>query len=264
LISNKNIIITRFLRLQHFIILPFPSGDTGKKRTVPRILLIDDDRHIAEVVEFILVEQGFEFVHSPDGDAGLAEFRRRHPDLILLDLKLPGLSGLDLFSNFRREGPEVPVIMLTSLGDEVDRVIGLELGADDYVTKPFSPRELAARVRAVLRRATRNSIPRERKLGPLEIAPDSLAVKLDGIPLDLTVLEFRLLENLCRYPARVFSREALIDRIYPDPGAVTDRSIDTAVKKIRAKFRAARPGFDPIETVYGEGYRLNRRLEETG
>ena len=131
------------------------------------ILLIDDDRHIAEVVEYVLKENGFNFSHAADGDSGLDLFRRRRPALVLLDLKLPGISGLDLFRRFRELAPEVPVIMLTSLGEEVDRVIGLELGADDYITKPFSTREMAARVRAVLRRSAGDQGRDRRRLGPL-------------------------------------------------------------------------------------------------
>ncbi len=226
------------------------------------ILLIDDDRHIAEVVEYVLKENGFAFSHALSGDSGLELFRRRRPALVLLDLKLPGISGLDLFRRFRELAPEVPVIMLTSLGEEVDRVLGLELGADDYVTKPFSPRELAARVRAVLRRSAGDREHDRRLLGPLEIAPASMTARLDGKRLDLTALEFRFLETLTRYPARIFSRQTLLERLYPESAAVGDRSVDTTVKKIRAKFRALRPDLDPVETVYGEGYRLHRRLGE--
>lgn len=226
------------------------------------ILLIDDDRHITEVVEYVLKENGFAFSSAPDGDSGLELFRRRRPALVLLDLKLPGISGLDLFRRFRELAPEAPVIMLTSLGEEVDRVLGLELGADDYITKPFSPRELAARVRAVLRRSAGDQGRERRRLGPLEVVPESMTARLDGKRLDLTALEFRLLETLTRYPARIFSRQSLLDRLYPDSAAVSDRSIDSTVKKIRSKFRARRPDLDPVETVYGEGYRLHRRLGE--
>ncbi len=226
------------------------------------ILLIDDDRHITEVVEYVLQENGFAFSSAPDGDSGLELFRRRRPALVLLDLKLPGISGLDLFRRFRELTPEIPVIMLTSLGEEVDRVLGLELGADDYITKPFSPRELAARVRAVLRRSAGDQGRDRRRLGPLEVVPESMTARLDGHRLDLTALEFRLLETLTRYPARIFSRQSLLDRLYPDSAAVGDRSVDSTVKKIRSKFRARRPDLDPIETVYGEGYRLHRRLGE--
>lgn len=226
------------------------------------ILLIDDDPHIADVVEYAMREHGFAVRIAGDGDRGLREFTARRPHLVLLDLKLPGTWGMDLVGRFRELDPGIPIIILTSLGDEVDRVLGLEMGADDYVTKPFSPRELAARARAVLRRSRTPSLPSRRiRLGDLDIDSATLVVRWRGEEIPLSSLEFRLLETLARFPARVFSRERLIEKLYQDPIAISDRCVDTSVKRIRTKFRAAGFEADPIETVYGEGYRLNRRLE---
>jgi len=229
-----------------------------------RVLVVEDEQNIADVVEFALRENGFEVVTSSDGDAGLAAFRARQPALVILDLQLPGLHGLDLLRKLREERATAPVIILTSRTDETDRVTGLELGADDYVTKPFSPRELVARVRAVLRRAGRpldGAAPIE--VGPLTINPDSFTVTYLGRELAFSRNEFRLLERLTRHPARVYGRDALIDAIHDgDDGAVTDRSVDAQVKRIRSKFKAVPGAVDPVESVYGIGYRLSRRLEE--
>ncbi|HOO78216.1 MAG TPA: response regulator transcription factor [bacterium] len=226
------------------------------------ILLIDDDPHIADVVEYAMREHGFTVRIAGDGDRGLREFTTLRPQLVLLDLKLPGTWGMDLVGRFRELDPGIPIIILTSLGDEVDRVLGLEMGADDYVTKPFSPRELAARARAVLRRSRNHSrLSRRILVGDLEIDSETLVARCRGEEVPLSSLEFRLLETLARFPARVFSRERLIEKIYQDPVAISDRCVDTSVRRIRTKFRAAGSEADPIETVYGEGYRLNRRLE---
>ena len=232
--------------------------------TPKRILLVDDERHIADVVEYILKEHSFEVVIAADGDAGLRRFTDAAPDLVLLDLNLPGMSGLDLFREMRRLRPSVPVVMLTSRAEEIDRVLGLELGADDYVTKPFSPRELAARVRAVLRRTER---PAEEKAsarfahGPLVLDGEALTLTYFGIDLSLTRAEFKFMECLVRFPARVFTREMLIDRIYDGEHVVTDRSIDAYVKRLRHKFAEVRSRVDPITTVHGLGYKLNHALE---
>ena len=227
-----------------------------------RILLIDDEQHILDVVEYVLKENGFVIVAALDGDTALGLFRNDRPDLVVLDLNLPGLSGLDLFREMKRLDPAVPIIMLTSRSDEVDRILGLEIGADDYVTKPFSPRELAARVRAVLRR-TKNregsagSILRH---GPFTIDPGAYILTYFGQRVLLTRQEFRLIEPLVRYPARVFTRENLMERIYQGMSFVTDRSIDACVKRIRRKLNQVHPSLDPIQTVYGIGYKLNQEL----
>lgn len=229
-----------------------------------RILVVDDEQHIVDVVEYILQENAFEVLTAQDGETGLIRFQNERPDLVVLDLTLPGMSGLDLFGMLRKIRPEVPVIMLTSRNEEIDRVLGLELGADDYVTKPFSTRELAARVKTVLRRANgREAIQQNSILvhGPIEVDRVSFTVKYFGELLKLTRSEFRLTECLVRYPARVFTRDALIDTIYDEEHVVTDRSIDAYVKRVRKKFAEVQPGVNPIETVHGLGYKLNQDVE---
>jgi DNA-binding response OmpR family regulator len=231
-----------------------------------RILLVDDEQHIADVVVYVLEDNAFEVVAALDGDTGLTRFKETRPDLVILDINLPGMSGFDLFREMRALRSDAPVIMLTSRGDELDRILGLELGADDYVTKPFSPRELVARVRAVLRRT--GGDPGEQKPdtelahGPLRLDSTKLTVTYYGKRLTLTRAEFRLLECLVRYPARVFTRDVLIDRIHDEQHVVTDRSIDATVKRVRKKCSEIRAAVNPIETVHGLGYKLNQALEE--
>jgi len=229
-----------------------------------RILLVDDEQHIVDVVVYILEENGFEVVAALDGDSGLRLFAEEEPDLVILDLALPGIPGLELFREMRKVRPGVPVIMLTSRSDEIDRVLGLELGADDYVTKPFSTRELAARVKAVLRRSEHDAPERPGAVlthGPVEVDPESFAVRYFGQPVQLTRAEFKLVESLVRYPARVFTRDTLIDRIYDGEHVVTDRSIDAYIKRLRKKFADIRADIDPFETVHGLGYKLNQKVE---
>lgn len=230
-----------------------------------RILLVDDEQHIADVVEYILRENAFDVVVAADGDAGLRKFTVCIPDLVLLDLNLPGMSGLDLFREMRRLRSAVPVVMLTSRAEEIDRVVGLELGADDYVTKPFSPRELAARVRAVLRRSERPAAgDRDSSRlahGPFTLDGEAHTLAYFGEDLPLTRAEFKFMECLVRFPARVFTREMLIDRLYDGEHVVTDRSIDAYVKRLRRKFAEVRRHIDPITTVHGLGYKLNHAIE---
>jgi len=228
------------------------------------ILLVDDEQHIVDVVEYILKENGFDVTAAPDGDAGLRTFTGNNPDLVILDLNLPGLSGLDLFHEMRRRRPSVPVAMLTSRAAEIDREVGLELGADDYVTKPFSPRELAARVRAVLRRTDRPPAevrPNRVAHGPIELDAEAFSLSYFGKDVPLTRSEFKFVECLVRFPARVFTRDMLIDRIYDGEHVVTDRSIDAYVKRLRRKFTEIRRHVDPITTVHGLGYKLNHNIE---
>ena len=201
-----------------------------------RILLVDDEQHIVDVVVYVLEENAFEVVTALDGDVALQRFEASAPDLVLLDLNLPGMSGLDLFREIRRRRPDLPVVMLTSRADEIDRVVGLELGADDYVTKPFSPRELVARVKAVLRRADRRpgeAVSSRLAFGPLILDPEAFSLSYFGKSVPLTRAEFRFMECLVRHPAQVFTRDTLIDRIYDGDHAVTDRSIDAYVKRLR-------------------------------
>ena len=242
------------------------NGRRGKPQPVKgkRILVVDDEQHIVDVVVYILEENAFDAVVALDGDAGLRKFSDSRPDLVILDLTLPGMSGLDLFREMRRLRPDVPVVMLTSRAEEIDRVLGLELGADDYVTKPFSPRELAARVKAVLRRTDRPPADAGATRlwhGPIQLDCSAYSVSCFGRDVPLTVVEFKFMECLLRFPAQVFTRDMLMDRIHDGEHFVTDRSIDAYVKRLRKKFADVRPGFDPIETVHGLGYKLHRNLE---
>jgi len=228
------------------------------------ILLIDDEPHIADVVVYVLEENGFKTATALSGEAGLRAFRAKRPDLVVLDLNLPGISGLDLFQQIKKIDPAIPVIMLTAKAEEVDRVLGLEIGADDYVTKPFSPRELAARVRAVLRRANGpgKAAAGIIRHGPFAVDSPSYILSYFRKRIMLSRPEFRLLESLIRFPARVFTRENLMEIIYQGETFVADRSIDAHVKRIRRKLSEVRSDLDPIQTVYGIGYKLNQEIEE--
>jgi DNA-binding response OmpR family regulator len=228
------------------------------------ILLVDDEPRVAATLVYTVEAAGFKVVTALDGDAGLRLFTQHSPDLVLLDLNLPGISGLDLLREMRRRRPQVPIIMLTARAEEMDRVVGLEVGADDYVTKPFSPREVAARVRAVLRRTEKpaETTPATAlRYGPLRLDAEAFHLTCSGQPVVLTRQEFRLLEALVRHPARVFTRDTLMDLIYDGENVVSDRSIDAYVKRLRKKFTDLRSSVDPIQTVYGVGYKLNQDLE---
>ncbi len=222
------------------------------------ILIVEDERDIADVIAFVLEQDGFSTTVASDGDMALDSFRAQHPDLVVLDLSLPGICGLELFHSFRREAPDIPIIITTSRTEEADRISGLEMGADDYVTKPFSARELAARVRAVLRRLDRpvNSASTVLRAGDIMVDAEQLRVECCGIPVVLSYQELKLLACLMRHPARIYTRDVLIDLIYDGDAIVTDRTVDAQVKRIRHKFGELNPPHDPIQTVYGMGYKL--------
>ncbi|MCS6914271.1 MAG: response regulator transcription factor [Myxococcales bacterium] len=221
---------------------------------MPRVLIVEDERAIAESLEFALRRDGFEVAFAPTLRA--AEAQLDSADLIVLDLMLPDGSGFDLLSRLRGSERRVPVIILTSRDEEADRVAGLEGGADDYVIKPFSPREVVARIRAVLRRAQPPRRLPASAAGRLSIDAGTRRCTYDGTPLDLTRTEFDLLHALASAPDRVFTRQQLIERIFGEGYAVTDRTIDAHIKALRRKLSAA--GGDPelIETERGVGYRL--------
>jgi DNA-binding response OmpR family regulator len=228
------------------------------------ILLIDDAEHIADAIEYTLEEHGFKVLTASDAAGGLRKFRAARPQLVLLDLNLPDMSGLEVFLELKRIDRSLPVIMLTARVEEADRVLGLELGADDYITKPFSVRELAARVKVVLRRAEAPTQSSTIERGPLRIMPEEYQLSFHGQALKATRAEFDLLKTLAAHPAQVFSRDALIRAIYDDQHPVTDRSIDACVKRLRKKLLAIDAAIDPIETIYGVGYKLNQELREAG
>jgi two-component system, OmpR family, response regulator len=220
------------------------------------ILVIDDDPHIREIVDFSLTKAGFKVVQAEDGKAGLSVFEQIRPDLVVLDILMPEMDGTEVCKKIRAEN-DVPIVFLTSVDDEIDRIIGLEMGGDDYVTKPFSPRELVARVKAVLRRTSqpkKEDTPTSMGFGHITLDLDRYKAFWDGSEIQLTVTEFRILQALLSYPGKVYSRDELMERAYPDGSIVTDRTIDSHVKRIRRKFEEV--GGCPIDTVHGIGYRV--------
>ena len=222
-----------------------------------RVLLIEDDRDIVELVRYNLEREGFQVAAAMDGASGLAQIRKTPPDILLLDLMLPKLSGLDICKEIRRDTSlnRLPILMLTARGEEADRVVGLEMGADDYVTKPFSPRELGARVKALLRRTEPTNEPRRViEARGLSIDPSSYRVARDGKPVTLSTLEFRLLYYLATRPNRVFTRDQLLDAVWGTERFVTPRSVDVYIRRLREKVEsdADHPAF--LKTVRGAGY----------
>jgi two-component system alkaline phosphatase synthesis response regulator PhoP len=231
------------------------------------ILIVDDEARIVKLVRDYLERAGFDVLEARDGETALTLARVEQPDLIVLDLMLPGVDGLDVCRRLRRESG-VPIIMLTARVEEADRVVGLELGADDYVTKPFSPRELVARVRATLRRANGEVGPASiLRAGEVELDTESLTATVAGEPLDLTPTEFQLLAVLVRQPGRIFRREQLLEAVHGFAFDGYDRSIDSHIKNLRRKLALSlsngleagprQPGY--IQTVYGVGYRFTER-----
>ncbi len=223
---------------------------TGK-----RVLVVDDDLKTVELVKLYLNRDGYRVLTASDGLAALQLAREGHPDLIVLDLMLPGMDGLEVCRTLRQES-EVPIIMLTARTTDEDKLAGLGLGADDYVTKPFSPRELAARVRAVLRRLPGERLPDVLKHGDLIIDFLKHEATLDSRPLDLTSVEFKLLGTLAREPGRVFSRAQLVEKVLGYDFEGFDRTIDVHILNLRRKLEpdAGHPKY--IKTVYGAGYKF--------
>ena len=224
-----------------------------------RVLLVDDDPHIRQLLAFAFDKAGFAVAEAGDGEAALAEVARVVPDLVVLDINMPRLDGLEVCRRLRSQG-EVPVLFLSSRDDEFDRVLGIELGADDYVTKPFSPREVVARANAILRRsapkpaAGADSAARIAK-GRLRLDPEAWTAHWDAAEVALTVSEFTLLKALALAPGRILSRDQLIDQLHGPGFAITDRTIDSHIRNLRRKFAEA-GGSDVIETRAGVGYRL--------
>ena len=232
--------------------------------TSKHIWIIEDETRIAEVVTAYLQQAGFEVSHFADGDGLVERVRAGAPDLMLLDLMLPGSDGMELCKQVRAFS-QVPIIMVTARVEEIDRLLGLEFGADDYICKPFSPREVVARVKTVLRRTcvvpetvpTTSEEPGERyQCAGFVIDNDQFMATLDDTELGLTPKEFKLLAAFVAQPGRVFSREQLMDRMYMRDEYFSDRMIDSHLKNLRKKISAINPDLDCIQTVYGIGYRF--------
>jgi two-component system OmpR family response regulator len=219
-----------------------------------KILVVDDDAHIRDVVCFALRRAGYQPLTAANGRAALEVAARELPALVVLDILMPELDGTAVCTRLRAKS-DLPVIFLTSKDEEMDRILGLELGADDYVVKPFSPRELVARVKAVLRRKSASpEVEHKLTRGKLAIDADEHVASWAGTAVALTATEFALLKAIAAQPRRAFTRENLMTAAYPDARFVSDRTIDSHVRHIRAKFQAL--GGDPIETVHGVGYKL--------
>ncbi len=229
------------------------------------ILVVDDDPHIREVVRFALQAAGFKTVSASDGKEALTVFHEQRPDLIILDILMPEMDGTEVCRAIRTKS-QAPILFLTSRDDEVDRIVGLEIGGDDYVTKPFSPRELVARTRAILRRtsgenpdaAPETASPAgestDQSHGRLRLDVNRFQAFWDEAEVTLTATEFGIVRTLLGFPGKVFTRDELMSGAYTSPTIVTDRTIDSHVRRVRRKF--AEVGGDPIQTVHGVGYRL--------
>ena len=229
--------------------------------TQRRILIAEDEVKLARVLEDYLASAGYQSHWIGDGLKVVPWVRTEAPDLLLLDLMLPGRDGFDICRDIRSFS-RVPIIMITARVEEIDRLLGLELGADDYVCKPFSPREVVARIKAVLRRAAPETAPSAR--GSLALDAGSYRVRTAAGEVALTSVEFHLFNTLYREPGRIFSRGQLMDRIYADHRIVSDRTIDSHIKKLRKKLAELLPTEDVIHSVYGAGYRYELQPKDPG
>ena len=215
------------------------------------IMIVEDEEKLASLLDDYLKQSGFETTWIANGAEVLPRIRERLPDLVLLDLMLPGRDGLEICKEIRTFS-QLPIIMITARVEEIDRLLGLELGADDYICKPFSPREVVARVKTVLRRSGEQRPP---QAGPLALDPGRFRALLNGHDLELTAVEFKLLHFLYQNPGRIYSRSQLMDRIYSDQRIVSDRTIDSHIKKLRKKIAAVAPDQELIHSIYGVGYK---------
>ena len=241
---------------------PSTGHTVNEDSTRQIVLIIEDDPTVSQLIRLYMVRENYVVLTASDGVEGLRLARERRPALVLLDLSLPGMDGLAVCRAIRAES-QTPVIMVTARVDENDRLAGLDLGADDYISKPFSPRELAARVRAVLRRASRehpiqdkDSDERGLTSGNIEVNLKAQSVEIGGVPVTLTPTEYRILVSFMRAPGRVFKREQLIEAVFGYEFDGMDRTIDTHISNLRKKVETL-GGQKPIKTVYGSGYRFD-------
>lgn len=221
------------------------------------VLIVEDEPKLAQLIERYLEREGYQHTHLANGATVMPWLAHNKTDLVLLDLNLPGCDGLTLCREIRACS-HVAIIMTTARVDEIDRLLGLELGADDYICKPYSPREVIARVKAVSRRLQPSSAHRTMDIPPavLQFDDERLVARIRDVTLSLTLVEYQLLKLLAEHPGRIFSRDQLMDRIYNDQRVVNDRTIDSHIKKIRRKIGMAFPALELVHSVYGAGYKL--------
>ena len=235
---------------------PLPRRAASTVTAMKSILVVEDEPEIARVIRDYLQAAGFTVSVAADGETALQSARLAHPDLIVLDLGLPGRDGLDVTRELRRTS-DVPIVVVTARGDEADRIVGLELGADDYVVKPFSPKELVARVRALFRRVDGRDEPGDTiRVSDLEIDVPRMRVTVDGRPVELTASEFQLLVAMAREPGRVFTRGQLLDVLHGVAFESYERAIDAHIKNLRRKIEPEAGETRYVQTVYGVGYRF--------
>ena len=220
-----------------------------------KIVLVEDEQNIRDSVSYALRQEGHQVTGYADGEEAWKALERRLPDLLILDILLPRLDGLELCRRVRARSENLPLMFLTSRDEEFDRVLGLELGADDYLCKPFSVRELCARVKVLLRRGTRRGGEERLRVGALELDGPRHTARWKEQAVRLTVTEFRMLQCLARQPGVVKTREQLLAEGFPHDQYMSDRTVDTHIKRLRRKLAAADPDFDGIQTIYGLGYR---------
>ncbi|XAH23671.1 two-component system response regulator CreB [Xylophilus sp. GW821-FHT01B05] len=240
--------------------------------TRPRILIAEDEPGIADTLQYVLQTDGFTPIWCATAEEAIAQFTAEPPALAILDVGLPDLNGFELFKrlqalNRAAGGPEVPMLFLTARSDEIDRVVGLELGADDYIAKPFSPRELVARVRTILRRSGRvqstpaaTPQPAAAPVAPFVVDAERMQIRYYGQLLDLSRYEYGLLRLLVQRPGRVFTRDELLNLVWDDTRESFDRTVDAHIKTLRAKLKAVAPDVEPIRTLRGTGYALHEEL----
>ena len=230
------------------------------RQQLGRVLVVEDERDVADLIRYNLTKEGYDVVVAPTGSDALKQAREVHPDLVLLDIMVPQLNGWEVCRRLKQDADtkSIPVIMVAGRVEEGDKVLGFEVGADDYVTKPFSPRELIARIRAVARRGRSDTAGRKThvKVGDLEIDRERFEVRMKGRVIALTPREFELLALLAGSPGRVFGREELLDAVWGRDGFVEPRTVDVHVARMRRKFPAARAPVPAVETVRGVGYRF--------
>lgn len=222
----------------------------------PSVLIADDEEDVRHLVSHHLRNAGFNVLEAPDGSAAVRIARSEAPALLVLDVHMPGLTGMEVCKTLKADPAtaQLPIIMLTARAEEVDRILGLELGADDYLTKPFSPRELVLRIKSVLRRLAPAEVVKQLQIGPITIDPERHAVRVENKPIELTATEFKLLALLAQRRGRVQSRDLLLNDVWGYESSIDTRTVDTHVRRLREKLG---PAADCIETVRGFGYRIN-------